>query len=209
MPTGLVKSMIQASGACVRIFSAMSSTTGTVRSALASPPAPVVSWPTQPHSRGSVSSTLRAAWPPMRSCSMTACAPATPSSTEVVARTVAGCPAWASIRRAIPADQLQPVDVRVDQRDLGEGKLVAQPCESVDQLRRVRRAAPDNGEFHPFTPVSVTPSMKTLWAKKNTMITGAVTSRVAAMVRFHCTLCSARKDASPTESVQSSSVVLA
>ena len=30
----------------------MSSTTGTVRSALARPPAPVVSWPTQPHSSG-------------------------------------------------------------------------------------------------------------------------------------------------------------
>ena len=43
MPTGLVKSMIQASGAAFRTRSAMSRTTGTVRSALASPPAPVVS----------------------------------------------------------------------------------------------------------------------------------------------------------------------
>lgn len=102
MPTGLVKSTIQAPGACLLTFSAMSSTTGTVRSALASPPAPVVSCPTQPHSSGSVSSTFRAAWPPTRSCSRTACAPATPSSTEVVATTVAGCPARASIRRAMP-----------------------------------------------------------------------------------------------------------
>ena len=50
IPTGLVKSMIQASGSArCRARSAMSSTTGTVRSALASPPAPVVSWPMQPH----------------------------------------------------------------------------------------------------------------------------------------------------------------
>ena len=52
MPTGLVKSMIHASGLARRTRSAMSSTTGTVRSALARPPAPVVSWPTQPHSSG-------------------------------------------------------------------------------------------------------------------------------------------------------------
>ena len=57
MPTGLVKSTIQASGLrAARTRSAMSSTTGTVRSALARPPAPVVSWPTQPHSSGQVSS---------------------------------------------------------------------------------------------------------------------------------------------------------
>ena len=56
MPTGLVKSMIQASGLARRTRSAMSRTTGTVRSALARPPAPVVSWPTQPHSSGQVSS---------------------------------------------------------------------------------------------------------------------------------------------------------
>ena len=56
MPTGLVKSMIQASGAAAATCSAMSRTTGTVRSAFASPPAPVVSCPTQPHSSGQVSS---------------------------------------------------------------------------------------------------------------------------------------------------------
>ena len=40
--------------------SAISSTTGTVRSALAKPPAPVVSWPMQPHASGTVSSESRA-----------------------------------------------------------------------------------------------------------------------------------------------------
>lgn len=59
IPTGLVKSMIQACGAIRRTRSAMSSTTGTVRSALAKPPAPVVSWPTQQNSSGNVSSTFR------------------------------------------------------------------------------------------------------------------------------------------------------
>ena len=49
IPTGLVKSTIQADGSARRrARSAISSTTGTVRSALARPPAPVVSWPTQP-----------------------------------------------------------------------------------------------------------------------------------------------------------------
>jgi hypothetical protein len=72
--------------------SAMSRTTGTVRSALARPPAPVVSWPTQPHSSGQVSSRWRAAWPPTRSCSRTAPAPSRPSSRLVVQRTAAGCP---------------------------------------------------------------------------------------------------------------------
>ncbi len=91
MPTGLVKSTIQASGFAFSTRAAMSRTTGTVRSALASPPAPVVSCPTQPHSSGQVSSWLRAAWPPTRSWSSTASAPATPASRSVV---VVSLPGW-------------------------------------------------------------------------------------------------------------------
>ena len=57
MPTGFVKSTIQASGAAsARTRSAISSTTGTVRIAFAKPPAPVVSWPMQPQASGAVSS---------------------------------------------------------------------------------------------------------------------------------------------------------
>ena len=57
IPTGFVKSTIQApSAARSRTRSAISSTTGTVRSAFASPPAPVVSWPMHPHASGTVSS---------------------------------------------------------------------------------------------------------------------------------------------------------
>ncbi len=52
IPTGLVKSTIQAPGAARRpVSSASSSTSGTVRSALAKPPAPVVSWPMTPKRR--------------------------------------------------------------------------------------------------------------------------------------------------------------
>ncbi len=89
MPTGLVKSMIQASAGA---RAATSSTTGTVRSALASPPAPVVSWPTQPHSSGNVSSLIRAACPPTRSWMSTTDAPDSPVSTSDVQVTRPGWP---------------------------------------------------------------------------------------------------------------------
>ena len=49
--------------------------TGTVRIAFAKPPAPVVSWPTQPQASGIVSSWWRAAWPPTRICTSTKSAP--------------------------------------------------------------------------------------------------------------------------------------
>ncbi len=62
IPTGLVKSMMNAEGEARRVArSAKSRTMGTVRSAFAKPPAPVVSWPTQPQSGGQVSSRCRAA----------------------------------------------------------------------------------------------------------------------------------------------------
>ena len=61
MPTGFVKSTIQAPGAArSRTRSAIPSTTGTVRRAFAKPPAPVVSWPMHPQASGTVSSERRA-----------------------------------------------------------------------------------------------------------------------------------------------------
>ena len=84
IPTGFVKSTIHASGARRRAVSAMSRTTGTVRSAFASPPKPVVSWPRQPQASGTDSSTIRAAWPPTRIWMRTASAPSTASSRLVV-----------------------------------------------------------------------------------------------------------------------------
>ena len=71
-------------GALARAASAISSTTGTVRSAFASPPAPVVSWPMQPHASGTVSSVRRAAWPPTRIWISTKSAPSSARSRSPV-----------------------------------------------------------------------------------------------------------------------------
>ena len=133
-------------GRC-RTRSASSSTTGTVRSALARPPAPVVSCPTQQKSSGSVSSTLRAAWPPTRSWKSTASAPSTPSSTEEVVSTLPGCPCLARIRRetAPTASSRSAEGSTARPRDR---QLVAQPGESVDEFRGVGRTAPDDCELH-------------------------------------------------------------
>ena len=85
IPTGFVKSTIQAPAAArSRTRSAMSSTTGTVRSALASPPAPVVSWPMHPHATGIVSSRSRASWPPTRIWIRTKSAPSSARSRSPV-----------------------------------------------------------------------------------------------------------------------------
>src|SRR5581483_8003453 len=54
----------------------------------------------------------------------------------------------------------------------------------------------------PFTPVSVTPSTNAFCARKKTTITGAITSSVAAIVRFHCTWWSDRNSDSPIDSTQ-------
>ena len=72
---------------------------------------------------------------------------------------------------------------RIDVSDLVHREL----RQVRDELRRVRRARADDSQFHPFTPVSVTPSTNAFCAAKNSAITGAMKSRVAAIVRFHCT----------------------
>src|SRR6185369_15454769 len=53
-----------------------------------------------------------------------------------------------------PADDLQPPSVDVVQSKPTD----LEPCEPRDELGRVGRAGADDGELHPFTPVSVTPS---------------------------------------------------
>ena len=117
---------------------------------------------------------------------------------------VAGLQQRAAVARAIehaprePADDLEPLGVDVVQRDLVDVEL----REVRHELRRVRRAGADHGQLHPFTPVSVTPSTKAFCARKNSTITGAITSSVAAMVRFHCTWCSERNSESPICSTQ-------
>lgn len=199
MPTGLVKSMIQAAGLARRTCSAIESTTGTVRSALANPPAPVVSWPTQPHSSGQlvlVAGAL-AADPQLQQHGV---------RVRHAGGQVAG---GADLGRVAllgedppgqAADQLQPLGGRVDQHQLGDRQPVAQPGEAVDQFGCVGGAAADDREFQrhqPLTPVRVTPSMKAFCAKKKRTMTGAITSSVAAMVRFQLVWCAPLNDSRP------------
>ena len=76
---------IQAPGAApARTRSAIPSTTGTVRIALAKPPAPVVSCPMQPQASGIVSSCSLASWPPTRIWISTKSAPSTARSRSSV-----------------------------------------------------------------------------------------------------------------------------
>ena len=96
----------------------------------------------------------------------------------------AGWPRWRRIRRETPPTSSSRCSDGSISTSSSTASVVPEPGQPVDQLGGVRRAAADDGELHPFTPVSVTPSMKAFWAKKNTMITGAITIRVAAMVRF-------------------------
>ena len=97
-----------------------------------------------------------------------------------------------------PADDVEPLAVDVVQREL----VHRQPRQVRDELGRVRRARADDVELHPLTPVSVTPSTKARCARKKSTITGAITSSVAAIVRFHCTWWSERNSERPIESTQ-------
>ena len=200
MPTGFVKSTIQASGlACARTVSATRSTTGTVRSAFAKPPGPVVSWPMQPHSCGNVSSPWRAAWPPTRSWISTASASDTPATRSLGRHDAPGVPRGAEHPLAHPADEPQPLGVGVDEPQLLDGQHVAHAGEPVDEFGGVGGASTDDSEFHgyPFTPVSVMPSTKTRWAKKKMRTTGTVTRMVIVIVSPQSVPCTPRNDARP------------
>ena len=86
-----------------------------------------------------------------------------------------------------PADDLAPLGVDVVQHELAHVEPVALAPQAGHQLGRVGRPAADHRDLHPFTPVSVTPSTNAFCAAKNSRITGAMNSSVAAIVRFHCT----------------------
>ncbi len=86
-PAGLVKLIVQASGASRAMLRARSRATGTVRSPYAMPPAPTVSWPRTPSSRATRSSAARPARPPTRMAEKTKSAPRSASSSSVVATT--------------------------------------------------------------------------------------------------------------------------
>ena len=87
------------------------------------------------------------------------------------------------------ADDVAALGVDVVQGELGHVDAVALAGEAGHELGRVRRAAADDRDLHPFTPVSVMPSTNAFWATKKRTITGSITSSVAAIVRFHCTWC--------------------
>ena len=74
---------------------------------------------------------------------------------------------------------------RIDVRELVDRDPRPLPREARNELRRIRRPRTDDRELHPFTPVRVTPSTNARCARKKSTITGAITSSVAAIVRFH------------------------
>src|SRR5207244_13121036 len=104
--------------------------------------------------------------------------------------------------RREPADDLAALRIDVLEHELAYADPVAVARQPGDELRRVGRPAADHGDLHPFTPVRVTPSTNTFCARKKRTITGAITSRVAAIVRFHWTWCSDRNSERPIESTQ-------
>ena len=94
--------------------------------------------------------------------------------------------------RGEAADHVAPLLVDVVQDELAHVDLVALPREPRHELRRVRRAAADDRDLHPLTPVRVTPSTNARCARKKRTSTGSITRIVAAITRFHCTWCSER-----------------
>ena len=98
------------------------------------------------------------------------------------------------------ADHAEALGVDVMEGQLADVEAFAQ--QARDELGRVRRAAADDRDLHPFTPVRVMPSTKTFCARKKMTITGSMTSTVAAMVRFHCTWCRLRNCDRPMDTGQ-------
>ena len=156
----------------------------------------------QPQASGTVSSESRAAWPPTRSWSSTNVG-ALDRAVEIVRdleRAAEALPLEHPRRHL--ADDLAPLGVDVVEDELVDGDPLSLAREAGDELGRVGRATADDGDLHPFTPVSVTPSTNAFWARKKTMTTGSMISSVAAIVRFHCTWWRLRNCASPIEATQ-------
>ena len=118
-----------------RTRSAISSTTGTVRSALAKPPAPVVSWPMQPQASGTVSSESRASCPPTRIWSRTKSAPSSARSRSPVTCSSPAKPCRSSIRAARPPTTSRRSSSMSCSDELAHVDLVALPREPRDRAR--------------------------------------------------------------------------
>ena len=117
-----------------------------------------------------------------------------PAHREVRARGLAHAPGEA-------ADDAGARAVGVEQHELRHRQAVGAAQDPVDQLGRVGRAAADHADLHPFTPVTVTPSTKTRWARKKITVVGSMIRSAAAIVRFHSTWREPWNSESASESV--------
>ena len=154
IPTGFVKSTIQASGAPRRrTASASSRTTGTVRSAFANPPAPTVSWPT---SRTAAAASRRRAGPPARRPGAgRGRSPRRRSRRRDRSSGRRARPALrASIRSASPPT-IASRSGSMSRRTISSIGTRSPPGEAVDQLRGVGAAAADDRQLqaHRTSPV--------------------------------------------------------
>ena len=155
--------------------------------AFANPPAPVVSCPMQPHSSGNrlVEEPRRLAADPDLDQDRIRAVERSGKIVRLDQRPLEPLAREHPPRE--PGHHSQPLQVDVVQRQLVDRQPLPVAREPRHELGRVGRPGPDDRDLHPLTPVSVTPSTKARCARKNRMITGAITISVAAIVRFHCT----------------------
>lgn len=187
MPTGFVKSMIQASGLVRRTRSAMSRTTGTVRRALA-----------RPCGAGGLLAHAAAVEGPglvLFAGRLAAHAELEEDRARAVHRPIevgrggdaAGVVLAGEDAAGQPADQGQAVFRRVHQDQLLDGQGVPEAGEAVHEFGGVGRTSADHGEFH-ARPTLYSGERDTLYKRllgeEEHEGHGAMTSTAAAMVRF-------------------------
>ena len=101
---------------------------------------------------------------------------------------VAGEPAQSVVTRAIAVSLGERDRARLAMvRDGDELAAVLQHTPRMEVLDPPAAEQRDAHAAHPFTPVSVTPSMNTRWARKNSTITGSMNSTDAAIMRLYST----------------------
>ena len=181
MPTGLVKSMIHASGCRRR----------PARRCRARPGPSAAPWPARPRRS---SPGRRSRTPAARSrpgCARPGRRPAAGAAPRRRRRAPARGRRRDELSRvALPGedpppdarDQLEPLGRRVHEHQLVDRQHVPQPGEPVDELRCVGRPAADDRQLHPLTPVSCDALDEGLAA---TSLAGAGERRSQTPMRFH------------------------